>query len=243
MVDDWRSFPTLCKRTKQRVSVHTTQANHQIPKTFVIFQSHPCDVDVDKRVLLHVVSNFLSGFLDKFFPMCIIVQPPKTKTRKKKKIFFRYSRFLLCDWQFFLIDSWLCTFLHQKNPIFGPQVSSETARYLQIIWGNKFNNWKLVTYPIYLNVVVLINCFKLRDSSKQIIFFFYLIPLFFSNANVLRVFFGALFEILQTNPLIFTKWKMFFNQAIQMWPIWNLNKEIYSLFLKSSCILTLNNIY
>lgn len=34
---------------------------------------------------------------------------------------------------------WLCTFLHQLNPLIGPQLTNETAKALQTLWGNTFS--------------------------------------------------------------------------------------------------------
>ncbi|CAF0860101.1 unnamed protein product [Brachionus calyciflorus] len=31
---------------------------------------------------------------------------------------------------------WLCTILHQYHPLIGPQLNNETAKALQLLWGN-----------------------------------------------------------------------------------------------------------
>jgi hypothetical protein len=33
--------------------------------------------------------------------------------------------------------SWLCFYLHQWKPLFGPQFSNDTARMLRLIWGTE----------------------------------------------------------------------------------------------------------
>ncbi|CAF1034869.1 unnamed protein product [Didymodactylos carnosus] len=38
-----------------------------------------------------------------------------------------------CCWLF-----WFCVYIHQLNPLFGPQLKSLTARVLRILWGSEF---------------------------------------------------------------------------------------------------------
>jgi V-type H+-transporting ATPase subunit e len=39
----------------------------------------------------------------------------------------------VCCWLF-----WLCFYLHQLKPLFGPQLTSINARSLRTIWGREF---------------------------------------------------------------------------------------------------------
>ena len=38
---------------------------------------------------------------------------------------------------FYTYFSWLCFYLHQWKPLFGPQLSSANARALRILWGTE----------------------------------------------------------------------------------------------------------
>jgi hypothetical protein len=49
-----------------------------------------------------------------------------------KKIFFIINNLL------FFHSSWLCFYLHQWKPLFGPQLESGDARALRELWGEDF---------------------------------------------------------------------------------------------------------
>lgn len=58
-------------------------------------------------------------------------------------VIFQTDQGILFYLKIFLIEfknfsSWLCTLLHQLNPLIGPQLSNETAKALQHLWGDKF---------------------------------------------------------------------------------------------------------